>query len=395
MTTRTEEAGPSRLASALVEAGALTADWLPSFEAVPRELFVPDRIWPGIADGTRQNALVDRAKDPNAWFQAVYSDIPLTTQWDDGRQAGDEPGVTPSSSNSMPRMVFSMLADLDVREGQRVLEIGTGTGWNAGLLAHRLGGTQVVSTEYDAGVAKDADENLRRAGLSPVVIVGDGRLGYPGGAPYDRVIATCSIRKMPRTWARQTRPGGVVVAPWATEYGGEHIVRLVVGDAGTASGPFTRSSAFMRLRQQRTERPPFAAYLKGQEWPADGTKSTTTLSPADIGGWLQQFVIGLQVPGAFWRAERYANGSYTLWTYSTDTRSWASADYVPNADTYEVVQSGPRRLWDETEAAHRWWEENGQPDFDRFGLNADEYGEWAWLDSPDCPVPLRNSDRGA
>ncbi len=391
MTTRTEEAGPSGLASALVEAGALTSDWLPTFKAVPRELFVPDRIWPGIADGTRQTALVDRAKDPEAWFKAVYSDIPLTTQWDDGQHIGDGLGTTPTSSSSMPRMVFSMLADLDVREGQRALEIGTGTGWNAGLLSHRLGGANVVSVEYDEEVAKGARENLGRAGLSAVVIVGDGRAGCVGSAPYDRIIATCSVGSVPRTWVEQCRPGGVIVAPWGTEYGGEYVVRLVVADDGAAHGPFTRSSAFMRLRQQRTERPPFSAYLKGKEWPADGTRSMTALSPADIGGWLEQFVIGLQVAGAFWRAERYDGGSYTLWTYSTDTLSWASADYVPGASEYVVVQSGPRKLWDETEAAYRWWEEHDRPGFDRFGLTVDGDGERVWLDSPDRLVPLRSA----
>ncbi|MEU5439076.1 methyltransferase domain-containing protein [Streptomyces sp. NPDC020719] len=386
MSTRTEEAGPSGLAAALVEAGALTPDWLPTFEAVPRELFVPDRIWPGIADGTEQTTLVDRAKDPEAWFKAVYSDIPLTTQWDDGRHTGDGLGTTPTSSSSMPRMVFSMLADLDAQQEHRVLEIGTGTGWNAALLACRLGGGNVVSVEYDETVAREAGENLRAAGLSPLIIVGDGRLGYVGSAPYDRVIATCSIGEVPRTWIEQTRPGGVIVAPWGTDYGGEYIARLVVCEDGTASGPFTRSSAFMRLRQQRTERPPFDAYFKGRKWPADGTRSTTALSPADIGGWLEQFVIGLKVPGAFWRAERYDDGSYTLWTYSTDTQSWASADYEPGADSFEVVQSGPRKLWDETETAYQWWDEKGRPGFERFGLTVDSDREQVWLDSPHSPV---------
>lgn len=392
MIGRAEEAGLSGLASALVEAGALTPEWLSAFEAVPRELFVPDRIWPGIADGTEQTALVDRAKDPDAWFEAVYSDVPLTTQWDDGRHSGDGLGATPTSSNSMPRMVFSMLADLDVREGHRVLEIGTGTGWNAGLLAARLGGANVISVEYDEDVSKGAVENLRRAGLAPLALVGDGRLGHPAGAPFDRVIATCSVGEVPRTWIEQTRPGGVIVTPWGTDYGGEYIARLTVADDGTANGAFTRSSAFMRLRQQRPQRPPFDAYLKGRQWPADGAKTATTLSPADIGGWLEQFVIGLQMPGAFWRAERYDDGSYTLWTYSADTHSWASADYEPKASEYVVVQSGPRALWDETEAAYRWWEEQGRPGFTRFGLTVD--GERVWLDSPDCPVPDRNGGVG-
>ncbi|MFJ7590175.1 protein-L-isoaspartate(D-aspartate) O-methyltransferase [Streptomyces sp. NPDC097617] len=349
---------------------------------------MPDRIWPGIADGTRQNPLVDRTADPEAWFRAVFSDIPLTTQWDDGDHFDDGLGATPSSSSSQPRMVFSMLADLDVRDGHRVLEIGTGTGWNAGLLSHRLGSGNVATIEYDPDVAHGAAENLRGAGLSPLVIAGDGRLGYVGGASYDRVIATCSIGEVPPAWIEQTVAGGVIVAPWGTGYGGEAIARLIVNGDGTASGHFTRSSAFMRLRQQRTERPPFDAYMKGRAWPADGIESTTTLSPRQIGGWLEQFVIGLHVPGAFWRAERYDNGSYTLWTYSTDTQSWASADYEPDRHEYAVVQSGPRQLWDETEAAYRWWEQQGRPGFDRFGLTADSSGARAWLDSPNNPVPI-------
>ncbi|MFD7014049.1 methyltransferase domain-containing protein [Streptomyces sp. NPDC059928] len=386
MIARAEGAGPAGLASALVASGALQPDWLPAFSAVPRDMFVPDRIWPGISDGTRQKPLIDRRKDPDPWLRAVYSDIPLTTQWDDGSHTGDGLGRTPSSSNSQPHMVFSMLADLDVRDGHRVLEIGTGTGWSSALLAHRLGNGNVVSVEYDPEVAKAAGERQRNAGLSPLVIAGDGQLGYAGGAPYDRIVATCSVGEVPAAWVDQTRVGGLIVAPWGTLYGGEAIVRLTVGGGGTAGGRFTRSSAFMRLRQQRPDLPPHDAFLKGQQWPADGTTTTTGLSPAEVGGWVEQFVIGLQMSGVFWSVERYDDCSYTLCTYSTDTLSWASADFEPGADSFEVVQSGPRRLWDETEAAYRWWEVRGRPGFDRFGLTMGSDGERAWLDSPDNPV---------
>jgi protein-L-isoaspartate O-methyltransferase len=397
MTERKEGAGPSGLASALVASGALTSDWLPTFTAVPRDMFVPARIWPGIESGARQNALVDRDTDPEGWLTAVYSDIPLTTQWDDGTHAGDEVGTIPSSSNSQPHMVFSMLADLTVQASEnadhrerthKVMEIGTGTGWNAGLLSFRLGSENVVSIEYDAEVAKGASAKLRDAGLSPLVIVGDGRLGYPEGAPYDRVIATCSIGEVPYAWVEQTATGGIIVAPWGTGYGGEAIARLVVGADGTASGHFTRQCAFMRLRQQRADRAEHDAYLKGREWPAGGVKSTTTLSPADIDGWVEQFAISLRVPGTFWSVENDDDGSYVVWFYSDDTQSWASIDYEPGASEYLVVQSGPRRLWDETEAAYRWWEEQGRPDFDRFGLTVDSNGDHAWLDTPDNLVQV-------
>ncbi|MFI1652657.1 hypothetical protein ACH4XT_37795 [Streptomyces avidinii] len=51
-----------------------------------------------------------------------------------------------------------------------------------------------------------------------------------------------------------------------------------------------------------------------------------------------------------------------------------------------VVQSGPRKLWDETEAAYRWWEEQGRPDFTRFGLTVGPDGQTPWLDLPNNPV---------
>ncbi|MCX4676620.1 protein-L-isoaspartate(D-aspartate) O-methyltransferase [Streptomyces sp. NBC_01433] len=386
MTARKEEVGPQGLASALVASGALHPEWLPTFYSVPRDVFVPPRIWPGIAAGTRQNALVDRGTDPDAWFEAVYSDIPLTTQWDDGQHAGDGIGTTPSSSNSQPHMVLSMLADLDVQDGHRALEIGTGTGWNAALLSFRLGSENVVSIEYDPEVAKGAIASLRDAGLSPLIVGGDGRLGCPEHAPYDRIIATCSIGEVPYTWVEQTVPGGVIVAPWGTGYGGEAIARLTVDEDGTANGHFTRSSAFMRLRQQRSQRAHHDAYLKGQEWPAGGVKSTATLSPEDIDGWVEQFAISLRVPGTFWSVEPDDDGTYVVWFYSDDEQSWASIDYEPGASKYLVVQSGPRRLWDETEAAYRWWERQGRPDFGRFGLTVDSRGDHPWLDTPDNPL---------
>ncbi|WP_329355936.1 hypothetical protein [Streptomyces anulatus] len=159
-------------------------------------------------------------------------------------------------------------------------------------------------------------------------------------------------------------------------------------DGDGASGPFTRSSAFMRLRQQRPGRLPHDAYLKGRRWPAGGDRSRASLLPAAVEGWLVQFAVGLQMAEAFWTVERYDDGSYTLWTYSGDGQSWASADYEPGAESFEVVQSGPRRLWDATEAAHAWWDARGRPDVERFGLTVSREGQRAWLDTPDNPVPI-------
>ncbi|WP_436772891.1 hypothetical protein [Yinghuangia sp. YIM S09857] len=222
----------------------------------------------------------------------------------------------------------------------------------------------------------------------PVLVAGDGSLGAPEHAPYDRLIATCSIGHVPSAWLAQTRPGGLIVAPWGPTYGGEGIVRLTVAEDGSASGRFTGSSAFMRLRQQRVERPPFKAYLT-EPWPADSEERSTALSPDQVGDWIDMFAIGVQVPRMFCRVERYEGGSYTLWLYDTDATSWATADYEPDAVQYDVRQSGPRHLWDELETAWRWWDAQGRPDFDRFGLTVKAGdNETVWLDEPDNPVPV-------
>lgn len=385
------EAGPERLASALVE-GVLASDWLPAFEAVPRHRFVPDVIWPGRAGMNRQSDRVIRAEEPEVWWRAVYRDAPITTQWDDGAYTGPGTGRIPASSNSMPTMVFSMLKALDVDDGHRVMEIGTGTGWNAALLAHRLGSSHVVTVEVDEATARAARGRLTAAGFDPLVVVGDGARGHAPRSPYDRVIATCSTGRIPPAWVAQTRPGGVIVAPWGPVYGGEAVARITVAGDGTAAGRFTGSSAFMRLRAQRTARPHVRDYLKGRPWPADGVKSTTTLFPDDVGGWAVMFAIGLQVPEAFPWTESYPDGSYTLWLRDTAVTSWATADYEPDRTAYEVVQSGPRRLWDEVETAYRWWVAHDRPGFDCFGLTVTPAGTGSGSTPPAARRP-RPPDR--
>jgi protein-L-isoaspartate(D-aspartate) O-methyltransferase len=97
----------------------------------------------------------------------------------------------------------------------RVLEIGTGTGYNAALLARIVGDTgQVTTIESDADVATGAAANLDRAGFAAVQVVnGDGAAGAPAGAPYDRLIATAGCTVLPDTWWDQLAPDGVALVP--------------------------------------------------------------------------------------------------------------------------------------------------------------------------------------
>jgi protein-L-isoaspartate(D-aspartate) O-methyltransferase len=348
----------------LLVKGVLTDAWAGAFRAVPRARFLPERMWVWDMAGGGATA-VDRGDDPEGWTRAAYADVPLVTQWDDGRQDGDGPGKVPTSSASMPSVVAGMLRDADIGPGLRVLEVGTGTGWNAGLLAHRLGGGQVVSVEIDEAVAGRAREALRRQGLDPAVVCGDGRDGWAGGAPYDRVVVTAGVRDVPAAWLAQTRPGGTVLAPWGTHYSDQDaLVRLTVGADGGAEGPFLRMVEFMKLRGQRLDWGRFRDHVG--EFPGDAETSRTDVPLADLGGRYQaaRFVAGLYVPDCAHVVNPMHDGTTRAWFFDLRGRSWAAVRFPDGT----VWQDGPRRLWDEVEAALSWWDGRGRPGVGRFGL---------------------------
>lgn len=204
----TVEAGQQELRDLLREIGVPAPDWVAAYEAVPRELFLPEVIWPG--DG---RTAVSRADGPEEWRRWAYANTPLATQWDDGHHTGTTPGELATSSSSAPSLMFRMFAELSVADGMKAMEVGTGTGWYAALLSARLGEHNVTSVEIDAAVAGRARRALHAAGWRPEVVIGDGLLGRPEGAPYDRVPMTAGVRQVPRAWIEQTRPGGLIVLP--------------------------------------------------------------------------------------------------------------------------------------------------------------------------------------
>jgi protein-L-isoaspartate(D-aspartate) O-methyltransferase len=121
----------------------------------------------------------------------------------------------PLSSSSQPAIMAIMLEQLGVAPGQRVLEIGTGTGYNAALMAHVVGdhGT-VVTVDIDADLVARARANLDRAGIPGVrVICADGGFGAPDYAPYDRIIVTAGAWDLAPGWLEQLGPGGRIVLP--------------------------------------------------------------------------------------------------------------------------------------------------------------------------------------
>ncbi|MYY08901.1 methyltransferase domain-containing protein [Streptomyces sp. SID4919] len=380
--------GWTLLGRRLREAGVMGSGWGDAFDAVPRHPFLPDVMWPHDM-ATGRTVTVSRDEWPELWRSYADSDVPIVTQWDDGSHTGPGPGVLATSSASMPSVVLRMLRDLDVRPGHRVLDIGTGTGWNAALLAHRVGAEQVVTVEVDGVLAERARLALGRTGFPVSVVHGDGLLGHPPAAPYDRVIVTCGLRALPYAWVRQIRPGGVVVVPWGTEYGQQDAVaRLVVApDGRSASGHLTGPVEFMKLRSQRGPDPDHSSYVGGSVRDSADSISATELTASRYLGEtpfaVQRFVLGLRLRGCRHVVAERRDGARPVWLYGLTDRSWACALFRDGHADAPVWQGGPRRLWDEAEAAYAWWRDQGSPGYERFGLTVTPDGTRAWLDEPE------------
>ncbi|MER8219922.1 methyltransferase domain-containing protein [Streptomyces sp. NPDC094143] len=212
--------------------GAWAADpaWREAFAAVPRHLFVP-YYYVGVAGGfERRWGESPEREARERWLRGAYEDTPLATRLRDGELL---------SSSSQPSLMADMLVALDVHDGHCVLEIGAGTGYNAALLAHRLGDDRVTTVDLDPEITESARRHLAAAGYRPVVVTGDGARGVPERAPFDRIIATCALSTVPRAWLAQCRPGGRVLLPLATG-----LIVLTVGDAGHAEGRFLHTPAY-------------------------------------------------------------------------------------------------------------------------------------------------------
>ncbi len=168
-------------AQGYVKSGAVEA----ALRSVPRHLFIPWRNPEDAYRGT-EGAMVD-------------------------------PDTTPEtcSTVSQPIAVAMMLEGFDVKPGMQVLEIGAGSGYNAALLAHLVGEHgHVVTVDVEDFLVEKAHRQLAAIGFERVeVICGDGALGYPPHAPYDRIVATVGLPDIPAAWPEQLAPGGKIVVP--------------------------------------------------------------------------------------------------------------------------------------------------------------------------------------
>ena len=149
----------------------------------------------------------------------------VTTQFADRAYADQALPIDCGQTISQPYVVAYMTEQLGVRPHHRVLEVGTGSGYQAAVLS-RLA-REVVSVERYRTLAEQARERLKALGYDNVeVVIGDGFAGVPRRAPYDRINVTAAAETVPQTLLDQLAEDGVMVLPLGQHGGSQHIVKL-------------------------------------------------------------------------------------------------------------------------------------------------------------------------
>ncbi|HEY8371171.1 MAG TPA: methyltransferase domain-containing protein [Pseudonocardiaceae bacterium] len=366
----------AHLVHILQEKGALhSSEWARAVAEVPRHVFVP-RFYEQVCGSWR---LVDSANPTqrDRWLDAVYSDTGLTIALDP--ESRDQ-----ISSSSQPALMVRMLEALDLQDGQRVLEIGTGTGYNAGLLCHRLGDERVYSVDVEPDLVQAARDRLALLGYHPTLAACDGAGGLPEYAPYDRIIATCSVPGVPWAWARQLVDGGLLLADVKVgPYAGNLVLLRRRGDELT--GHFLpKWAGFMGIRRPGPPPP------RGQaDTPVACIRHTTlpALPWENLPAWfLAQLAI--RTPVSFGYVLNPNTGQPSHARYTTADGSWCDVALDGGEEGRVVREGGPRPLWALVEAGFLRWREAGKPGWERFGMTATEHRQWVWLDDPEQVVAV-------
>ncbi|MEV2275542.1 methyltransferase domain-containing protein [Nocardiopsis sp. NPDC049922] len=356
--TRPDTAEWEPLAAALADdVTPRGSPWRDIVARTPRHVFVPEFAE---RDGNTYRRV--SSSEPT-WLERVYTDEALTTQ----HQAHpDHPGLElPTSSTTRPSLMIAMLDALDVTDGARVLELGTGTGYNAALLCERLGQENITSVDLDPGLVEAARRRLASAGYRPHLDVADSAHGYPARAPYDRVIATHSVERIPHAWVAQTRPGGRIVcdvrsAP-AADIG--RLATLTVDGDGTARGRFWASDpgGFMAARTRVDV--PSVCFGPPVRDLRDAERRRSRVDPTVLTD---------------------ANFRFALWARSPHLTIALGPDagvserdgaWAQPVDARDVDVAGPVDLWEQVEEAHAWWVRSGSLGPADFGITVTPEGQ--------------------
>lgn len=315
--------------------------------------------------------LHDGPSDVPAWMRAAYGDQTLVTKVGpvhaDLAEPGEQPIGRPTSSSTLPSLVLRMLRYGQIFDGADVLDVATGSGYSAAVLAQRLGDRHVASIDVDPYLTKVAAERLDSIGLRPRVQTVDAT--GPVLGDFDRIVAMVAVRPIPASWLIALRPGGRLVTTIADT------ALILTADKCEPGGEW---AAIGRIERDWAM---FMSTRTGADYPDRISAATLTAAREHDGervwrgrfpvlnvphAWELMSLLEITEPGIVHDYEESEDGVRTAWMMHADG-SWARAEAT--GDEPPVVhESGPRRLWDALDRLRAEWLSTGY--FQLYGARA-------------------------
>lgn len=347
-----------------------TADWRPLASGMAGQVTHPGSRWHGPLVRVPRHVFVPAwwERDGEGWVRRtgplgeVYRDQSLVTRVGalhaDHARDGRRPAGESTSSSTLPTLLLKMFRYAHLDDGLDVLEVGTGSGYGAALLAHRYGEQAVATVDIDAYLVKAAAERLDSIGLHPQAAVLDATGPLPG--TYDRIVSTVAVRPIPPSWLAALRPGGRLVTVIAGTW-------MILTATRTPDGVFGRIERdwawFMDARAGEDYPAERAGLLDAIGERAGEDVAVGRYPVVDVAeAWELRTMLELAAPGIRHRFERALDGSATAWMAHPDG-SWARARSLDGRSLPLVYQGGPRRLWDELDAVRETWLREGAAPF--------------------------------
>ncbi|MFJ3877155.1 protein-L-isoaspartate O-methyltransferase [Streptomyces sp. NPDC090077] len=373
----TSEAATARdaMVARLEESGALAPGPVrEALLALPRQILMPQAYVRRSASDELPPCWdlldVSRPADREELLERLHSGDSVAIQHDGepilGRVPGPRRGGVMTAMSSTMSLTAGLLQQLDLRPGQRVLDVGSGAGVTASVACFVCGEAGVVTLDIDPHVTAAARERLSALGYRPAMVTGDGTTGWAAAGPYDRIFVSFAVRHVPQALVEQLAPCGRALMTLGT------------------SSPSWPGLAVIRRRQDGSIEAELRAVEFGHRAGAGfdrlflSASFRAAITTAD--GWTQRSMLAPPPDTArgLWLALDHLHpglvrdfGAEDLTIGAPECRSWMRVRAAGHC-RWDVTASGPRDIWAEIRDVAGRWRAAGEPAVYRIHFDADD-----------------------